>query len=67
MEFEVILQFAVPLVSMKGELREAGCCGGLWHSGYDCYSQTPWVRVPRLPVFLFSPFSPSRLSFHSLI
>ena len=30
-----------PRVCMKGELREAGCCGGLWHSGYGDYSQTP--------------------------
>ena len=59
----VRLQLAVPpLVSIKGELGEAGCYGGLWHSGYGGYSQTPWVRVPQLLVFLFSTFSPSRLS-----
>ena len=33
----------------------------LWLSGYGGYSQTPWFRVMQLPVFLFSPFSPSRL------
>ena len=33
----------------------------LWLSGYDGYSQTPWIRVTQLPALLFSPFSSSRL------
>ena len=33
----------------------------LWLSGYGGYSQSPWVQVPQLLVFLFSPFSPSGL------
>ena len=28
---------------------------------YGGFSQTPWVQVPQLPVFRFSPFSLSRL------
>ena len=33
-----------------------------WLKGYGGYSQTPWVRLPQLPVFHFSVFSPSRLN-----
>ena len=29
---------------------------------YGSFSQTPWVQVPQLPVFCFSPFSHSRLN-----
>ena len=47
---------------MKGDLVGAGCCGGLWLSGYVGFSQTPWVQVPRLPVFLFSSSFFSRLN-----
>ena len=47
---------------MKGELEGLVAVVALWLSGYDGYSQTPWVQVLQLPVFLFSPFSPSRLN-----
>ena len=30
---------------------------------YGGFSQTPWVRVPQLPVFRFSPFS-QQAEFH---
>ena len=46
---------------MKGELGGLVAVVASWFSGYGGYSQTPWVRVPQLPVFLFSPFSSSRL------
>ena len=47
--------------SMKGELGGLVAVVASWLSGYGGYSQIPWVQVPQLPVFLFSPFSPSRL------
>ena len=47
---------------MKGELGGLVAVVASWLSGHGGYSQTPWVRVSQLPVFLFSPFSLSRLS-----
>ena len=47
--------------SMKGELGGLVAVVDSWLGGYGGYSHTPWVRVPQLPVFLFSPFSPSGL------
>ena len=38
-----------------------------WLSGYGGYSQIPWVRVPQLPCFLYSPFSLSRLSSNEIV
>ena len=49
----VRLQLAVPLVSMKREWGEAGYCGGLWHSGYGRYSQTPWFESLNCQFFSF--------------
>ena len=49
---------------MKGELGGLVAVGALWLSDYGGYSQTPRVRVPQLPVFLFSPFSLSRLGYN---
>ena len=46
---------------MKGELGGLVTVVALWLSGYGGYSQTPWVRVPQLSFFLFSPFSLSGL------
>ena len=46
---------------MKGELEGLVAVVVSWLSGYGGYSQTPWVRVPQLLVFLFSLFSPSSL------
>ena len=46
---------------MKGELGGLVAVVTSWLSGYGGYSQTPWVQVLQLPVFLFSSFSPSRL------
>ena len=46
---------------MKGELGGLVAVVALWLSGYGSYSQTPSVQVLQLPVFLFSPFSLSRL------
>ena len=48
--------------SIKGELWRLVSVVASQLSGYDGYSQTPWVRVPQLPVFRFSPFSPSRVN-----
>ena len=39
---------------MKEELEGLVAVVAFWLSGYDGYSQTPWVRVPQLLVFLFS-------------
>ena len=46
---------------MKGEVGGLVAVVALWLSGYGGYSHIPWIRVTQLLVFLFSPFSPSRL------
>ena len=49
------------LVGMKGELGVLVAVVASWLSGYGGYSQTSWVQVPQLAVFLFSPFTLSGL------
>ena len=59
----VRLQLAVPPVQYERGIVEGWFLWWLRGSVvYGGFSQTPWVRVPQLPVFRFSPFSPSRLN-----
>ena len=60
------LQLAVPPVSIKGELRKAGCCGGSWHSGYGGYSQTPRLESSAACFSLLS-FLSKQVVFHTSI